>query len=173
MTQPVFTASALSKTYLSGEVEVRALNNVDLEIAEKEVVVLLGPSGSGKSTLLNIMGGLDHPTSGKLFFRDLELTRLSDRDLTNYRRRHVGFVFQFYNLVTSLTAYEYVDDLVESLFGHIGTICRQHAIGAILVEHRVASSMKIADHVLIRNDGEVVFDGAPAQARQSNFWEYF
>jgi putative ABC transport system ATP-binding protein len=89
-------------------VQVHALNNVDLTIAEREVVVLLGPSGSGKTTLLNIMGGLDHPTSGRLFFRDLELTRLNDRDLTSYRRRHVGFVFQFYNLVPSLTAYENV-----------------------------------------------------------------
>ncbi|MGZ5975819.1 MAG: ATP-binding cassette domain-containing protein, partial [Isosphaeraceae bacterium] len=91
MTQPVFTAKSLTKTYVSGEVQVHALNNVDLEIAEKEVVVLLGPSGSGKTTLLNIMGGLDHPTSGRLFFRDRELTSLNDRDLTNYRRRHVGF----------------------------------------------------------------------------------
>jgi putative ABC transport system ATP-binding protein len=108
MTEAIFTATALTKTYVSGEVQVHALNNVDLEIAEKEVVVLLGPSGSGKTTLLNIMGGLDHPTSGKLFFKDLELTGLSDRELTDYRRRHVGFVFQFYNLVPSLTAYENV-----------------------------------------------------------------
>ncbi len=108
MTEAIFTATALTKTYVSGEVQVRALNNVDLEIAEREVVVLLGPSGSGKTTLLNIMGGLDHPTSGKLFFKDLELTGLSDRELTDYRRRHVGFVFQFYNLVPSLTAYENV-----------------------------------------------------------------
>jgi putative ABC transport system ATP-binding protein len=108
MTQPVFTATALTKTYGSGEVQVHALNNVDLMIAEREVVVLLGPSGSGKTTLLNIMGGLDHPTSGRLFFRDLELTGLGDRALTNYRRRYVGFVFQFYNLVPSLTAYENV-----------------------------------------------------------------
>jgi putative ABC transport system ATP-binding protein len=108
MTQAVFTASALTKTYISGEVQVHALSSVDLKISEKEVVVLLGPSGSGKTTLLNIMGGLDHPTSGKLLFRDLELTRLNDRDLTSYRRRHVGFVFQFYNLVPSLTAYENV-----------------------------------------------------------------
>jgi putative ABC transport system ATP-binding protein len=108
MTEAIFTATALTKTYVSGEVQVRALNNVDLEIAEQEVVVLLGPSGSGKTTLLNIMGGLDHPTSGKLFFKDLELTGLSDRELTDYRRRHVGFVFQFYNLVPSLTAYENV-----------------------------------------------------------------
>lgn len=108
MTEAIFTATGLTKTYISGEVQVHALNNVDLEIAEKEVVVLLGPSGSGKTTLLNIMGGLDHPTSGKLFFRDLELTDLSDRGLTDYRRQHVGFVFQFYNLVPSLTAYENV-----------------------------------------------------------------
>src|SRR5262245_17649533 len=117
MMQPVFKASALTKTYVSGEVEVRALNNVDLEIAEKEVVVLLGPSGSGKTTLLNIMGGLDHPTSGRLLFRELELTRLGDRDLTNYRRQHVGFVFQFYNLVPSLTAYENVA-LVTEIASH-------------------------------------------------------
>jgi len=108
MTEAIFTATALTKTYPSGEVQVQALNNVDLEIADKEVVVLLGPSGSGKTTLLNIMGGLDHPTSGKVFFKDLELTGLSDRELTDYRRRHVGFVFQFYNLVPSLTAYENV-----------------------------------------------------------------
>jgi putative ABC transport system ATP-binding protein len=108
MTDAIFTATALTKTYVSGEVQVHALNHVDLEIAEKEVVVLLGPSGSGKTTLLNIMGGLDHPTSGTLFFRDLELTSLDDRGLTDYRRRHVGFVFQFYNLVPSLTAYENV-----------------------------------------------------------------
>jgi putative ABC transport system ATP-binding protein len=98
----------LTKTYTSGEVEVRALRGLDLEIAAGEVVVLLGPSGSGKSTLLNIMGGLDHATDGRLFFKDLELTALDDRGLTEYRRRHVGFVFQFYNLLPSLTAYENV-----------------------------------------------------------------
>jgi putative ABC transport system ATP-binding protein len=108
MTQPVFTASSLTKTYVSGEVTVHALNSVDLEIAEKEVVVLLGPSGSGKTTLLNIMGGLDRPTSGRLFFRKIDLTALEERDLTKYRRDHVGFVFQFYNLVPSLTAQENV-----------------------------------------------------------------
>jgi putative ABC transport system ATP-binding protein len=93
MTQPVFTARGLTKTYVSGEVSVHALNDVDLEIAEREVVVLLGPSGSGKTTLLNIMGGLDRPTSGRLLFRDLDLTGLDDRGLTNYRRQHIGFVF--------------------------------------------------------------------------------
>jgi putative ABC transport system ATP-binding protein len=108
MTEKVFTARALTKTYASGEVEVRALRGVDLEIWAGEVVVLLGPSGSGKSTLLNIMGGLDQATTGSIFFKDIELNQLDDRALTAYRRQHVGFVFQFYNLVPSLTAYENV-----------------------------------------------------------------
>jgi putative ABC transport system ATP-binding protein len=108
MSPPIFTAQGLTKIYGTGETEVRALRGVDLEIATGEVVVLLGPSGSGKSTLLNIMGGLDHATSGRLFFKDIELTALRDSDLTAYRRRHVGFVFQFFNLVPSLTAYENV-----------------------------------------------------------------
>ena len=108
MTESVFAAQALTKTYVSGEVEVQALRGIDLDIVAGEVVVLLGPSGSGKSTLLNIMGGLDHATSGRLFFKTTELTRLNDRGLTAYRRRHVGFVFQFYNLIPSLTAYENV-----------------------------------------------------------------
>ncbi|RDI57171.1 putative ABC transport system ATP-binding protein [Microvirga subterranea] len=104
----VFTARDLTKVYRTGEVEVRALRGLTFEITAGEVVVLLGPSGSGKSTLLNIMGGLDQATSGRLFFKDLDLTTLDDRGLTAYRRRHVGFVFQFYNLVPSLTAYENV-----------------------------------------------------------------
>jgi putative ABC transport system ATP-binding protein len=104
----VFTARALTKVYTSGEVQVHALRGLDVDVSAGEVVVLLGPSGSGKSTLLNIMGGLDHATSGHLFFKDLELTGLNDRDLTAYRRRHVGFVFQFYNLIPSLTAFENV-----------------------------------------------------------------
>jgi len=108
MTDQVFTARALTKVYTSGEVEVRALRGLDLDVSAGEVVVLLGPSGSGKSTLLNIMGGLDTATSGSLFFKDLELTRLDDRALTLYRRQHVGFVFQFYNLIPSLTALENV-----------------------------------------------------------------
>jgi putative ABC transport system ATP-binding protein len=108
MPEILFAAKALTKVYTSGEVRVQALRGLDLEIEAGEVVVLLGPSGSGKSTLLNIMGGLDHATSGTLFFRDLELTNLDDRGLTTYRREHVGFVFQFYNLIPSLTAYENV-----------------------------------------------------------------
>ena len=108
MADTVFSAKDLTKTYVSGEVQVNALQGVNLDVWVGEVVVLLGPSGSGKSTLLNIMGGLDHATSGRLFFRDLELTGLDDRGLTAYRRRHVGFVFQFYNLIPSLTARENV-----------------------------------------------------------------
>jgi putative ABC transport system ATP-binding protein len=108
MNKKVFTAQGLTKVYASGETEVRALRGLDIDIWAGEVVVLLGPSGSGKSTLLNIMGGLDHATSGHMFFRNLELTSLEDRELTTYRRQHVGFVFQFYNLVPSLTAYENV-----------------------------------------------------------------
>jgi putative ABC transport system ATP-binding protein len=104
----VLVAQALTKTYESGKVSVQALRGLDLEICAGEVVVLLGPSGSGKSTLLNIMGGLDRATSGKAYFNDLEVTGLDDRGLTAYRRRHVGFVFQFYNLISSLTAYENV-----------------------------------------------------------------
>jgi putative ABC transport system ATP-binding protein len=105
--QNVFAAHGLTKVY-SGEVPVYALRGVDLEVHSGEVVVLLGPSGSGKSTLLNIMGGLDHATGGTLSFNHVELTALDDRALTAYRRQHVGFVFQFYNLIPSLTASENV-----------------------------------------------------------------
>lgn len=105
---PVFRAEALAKTYRSGEVEVQALRGVDFEAQAGEFLVILGPSGSGKSTFLNIIGGLDTPSAGRAWFQDQELTRLDDRGLTRYRRDHVGFVFQFYNLVPSLTARENV-----------------------------------------------------------------
>ena len=108
MNEKVFTGRGLTKAYTSGEVQVLALQGVDLNVWAGEMIVLLGPSGSGKSTLLNIMGGLDHATSGTLHFKDLELTSLDDSGLTAYRRRHVGFVFQFYNLIPSLTARENV-----------------------------------------------------------------
>ncbi len=104
----ILRTEGITKTYRNGAVEVRALRGVDLALCEGEMVVLLGPSGSGKSTLLNILGALDTPSSGRVFFRDRELTRLSDAALTAFRRDHVGFVFQFYNLVPSLTARENV-----------------------------------------------------------------
>lgn len=99
---------ALTKVYRMGTVEVRALRGVDVDLHEGELVVLLGPSGSGKSTLLNILGGLDAPTSGRVLFRGRELSMDSERALNLYRRNHVGFVFQFYNLIPSLTARENV-----------------------------------------------------------------
>ncbi|HEX7272857.1 MAG TPA: ABC transporter ATP-binding protein [Casimicrobiaceae bacterium] len=104
----VFVARDLCKTYRMGEVEVRALRDLDLEIFEGEFVVLLGPSGSGKSTLLNILGGLDVPTSGLARWRDHDLGAADEATLTQYRRDHVGFVFQFYNLIPSLTVRENV-----------------------------------------------------------------
>ncbi|HEX6902851.1 MAG TPA: ABC transporter ATP-binding protein [Thermoanaerobaculia bacterium] len=111
--EPVFRARGLAKTYRMGEVEVPALQAVDLDLAAGEFVVLLGPSGSGKSTLLNILGGLDAPTSGSVRFLDHELTRADEEELTRYRREHVGFVFQFYNLIPSLTARENVELVTE------------------------------------------------------------
>ncbi|MFA7429346.1 MAG: ABC transporter ATP-binding protein [Rhodospirillaceae bacterium] len=110
MPEPVVTlrARGLSKVYRSGEIEVVALRGVDLDLIEGEMVALLGPSGSGKSTLLNILGGLDQPTTGHVLFRGEDITAAGERRLTLYRREHVGFVFQFYNLIPSLTARENV-----------------------------------------------------------------
>ncbi|MEZ6011500.1 MAG: ABC transporter ATP-binding protein [Hyphomonas sp.] len=103
----------LERTYVTGEVEVRALRGVDVSLRRGELVVLLGPSGSGKSTLLNILGGLDRPTAGELHFDGHDLSAASDADLTKFRRRAVGFVFQFYNLVAGLTARENVSLVTE------------------------------------------------------------
>jgi putative ABC transport system ATP-binding protein len=105
---PVFRARGLTKVYPMGDVEVHALRSADLDLYPGEFMVLLGASGSGKSTLLNILGGLDVPTSGTVWFRDHDLTAADDAGLTRYRREHVGFVFQFYNLIPSLTARENV-----------------------------------------------------------------
>jgi putative ABC transport system ATP-binding protein len=109
----VFRARGLSKIYRMGEVEVVALRSVDLDLYGGEFVVLLGPSGSGKSTLLNILGGLDTATSGQVLYSGQDLTRANDRELTAFRRDHVGFVFQFYNLIPSLTARENVAAVTE------------------------------------------------------------
>ena len=114
--ETVFAARKLGKTYRTGEVEVRALHDVDLEVARGEFIVLLGPSGSGKSTLLNILGGLDVPSTGQVVFNGQDLSAADESELTAYRRRHVGFVFQFYNLIPSLTVREnvaLVTDIVE------------------------------------------------------------
>ena len=114
---PVFQTRELCKTYRSGAGEVRALQHVNLDIYPGEFIVLLGPSGSGKSTLLNILGGLDRPTSGSAHFADHELNGASDDELTKFRREHVGFVFQFYNLMPSLTVQENVE-LVTDIAEH-------------------------------------------------------
>lgn len=106
--RPIFEARGLSKIYQMGEVQVEALRGVDLDLSEGELVILLGPSGSGKSTLLNILGGLDAPSSGRVRYRDRELAVFDDAAMTRYRREYVGFVFQFYNLIPSLTARENV-----------------------------------------------------------------
>jgi putative ABC transport system ATP-binding protein len=109
----VFRTTGLIKDYRVGEVQVRALRGVDLELYAGELVVFLGPSGSGKSTLLNILGGLDTATAGVVLYQDRDLTRATDRDRTEYRRTHVGFIFQFYNLIPSLTARENVAVVTE------------------------------------------------------------
>jgi putative ABC transport system ATP-binding protein len=113
MAEIVFEAKGVTKTYRTGNIEVRALAGVDLRLFAGELVVLLGPSGSGKSTLLNILGGLDHATSGEVSFVGRDIAQLDDHGLTAYRRDHVGFVFQFYNLIPSLTARENVDLVTE------------------------------------------------------------
>ena len=105
----IFRTEGLKKVYGEGTALVHALRGVDLEIPEGEIVVLLGPSGSGKSTLLNIIGGLNHASEGRVWFRDQELTAMTDRQLVAYRRDHVGFVFQFYNLMPTLSARENIE----------------------------------------------------------------
>ena len=106
---PLFALRGVCRTYGEGETAVRALIDVDLDIDAGELIVLLGPSGSGKSTLLNILGALDRPTAGVVAFRGEPLTGKSDQALTQFRRKHVGFIFQFYNLIPSLTARENVE----------------------------------------------------------------
>src|SRR6476469_2511852 len=131
---PVFAARALTKVYQMGEVTVRALRGVDFDLFGREFVVLLGPSGSGKSTLLNILGGLDVPTSGEVVYQDHQLTSADDAELTEYRRTHVGFVFQFYNLIPSLTARENVT-LVTDIAEHPMTA--EQALGMVGLGHRL------------------------------------
>ncbi len=109
----IFRVENLKKNYPMGEITVHALRDVSLEVSAGEFLVILGPSGSGKSTLLNIIGGIDSPTDGRVFFKDEELSRYTESQLTRYRRRHIGFVFQFYNLMPNLTAQENVEMATE------------------------------------------------------------
>ena len=113
MSDVVFSARGVTKIYDMGEVQVHALRGVDLDLFAGEMMVMLGPSGSGKSTILNILGGLDRATGGTVLYRNFDITRATERELTQYRRSHVGFVFQFYNLIPSLTALENVAAVTE------------------------------------------------------------
>jgi putative ABC transport system ATP-binding protein len=130
----VFRATGITKVYHMGEVKVHALRGVDLELVESEFVVLLGPSGSGKSTLLNILGGLDVPSGGQVYYRDRDLTVAGETALTEYRRHHIGFVFQFYNLIPSLTAREniaLVAEIVEN------PMAPEEALGLVKLTERM------------------------------------
>ncbi|MEF3049038.1 ABC transporter ATP-binding protein [Pseudotabrizicola sp. L79] len=120
MRKNTFSTKGLTKVYGEGRSAVHALRGVDLVIPDGEIVVLLGPSGSGKSTLLNIIGGLDRATEGEVFFQDQNLGDMTDSQLTRYRRDHVGFVFQFYNLMPSLTARENVELVTEIALDPMG-----------------------------------------------------
>ncbi|MFO1184197.1 MAG: ABC transporter ATP-binding protein [Bauldia sp.] len=131
---PVFQIRGLTKTYRSGESEVQALRGIDADLHQGEIVVMLGPSGSGKSTFINIIGGLDSATSGSARFREHELVGAPDRDLTLYRRDHVGFVFQFYNLIPSLTARENVALVTEIAANPISP---EEALAAVGLDRRI------------------------------------
>jgi putative ABC transport system ATP-binding protein len=130
----VFEAQAVTKTYHVGEVDVHALRGVDMDLREGELVCLLGPSGSGKSTLLNILGGLDVPTSGCVLYRGRDITTATEAELTEYRRHHVGFVFQFYNLIPSLTARENVELVIEIV---ANPLAPEEALGLVGLEDRL------------------------------------
>jgi putative ABC transport system ATP-binding protein len=133
-TTPDFVARGLTKVYVVGEVEVHALRGVDLDLHAGEFVVLLGASGSGKSTLLNILGGLDTPTAGSVRFRNEELAGADESTLTRFRRRQVGFVFQFYNLIPSLTALENVALVTEIAEAPMAP---REALALVGLEHRL------------------------------------
>ena len=154
----VFHAHNVTKVYTMGEIEVQALHSVTLDLYDGELVVLLGPSGSGKSTLLNILGALDVPSSGEVYYHDHILTKANDAELTRFRREHVGFVFQFYNLIPSLTALENVEVVTElsdhplsaeEALGMVGLLDRMNHFPAQLSggeQQRVAIARAIVKH---------------------------
>ena len=170
----VFRGRGLTKIYDMGEVQVHALRGVDVDLFAGELVVLLGPSGSGKSTLLNILGGLDTASGGQVSYRGRDLTRATDKELTEYRRFHVGFVFQFYNLIPSLTALENVSAVTdiakdpmkgEDALVLVGLGDRQHHFPAQLSggeQQRVAIARAIAKNpaVLLCDEPTGALDSA-------------
>ncbi|UCE72692.1 MAG: ABC transporter ATP-binding protein [Nitrospiraceae bacterium] len=172
--EKVFQSSGITKSYEMGEVSVHALRGVDMELYAGELVVLLGPSGSGKSTLLNILGGLDTATSGQVSYKNKDLTKASDRELTEYRRFHVGFVFQFYNLIPSLTAIENVSIVTEiagdpmdpeEALGRVGLANRLHHFPSQLSggeQQRVAIARAVAKNpeVLLCDEPTGALDSA-------------
>jgi putative ABC transport system ATP-binding protein len=172
-TNPAFFARGLTKTYGEGHSAVHALRGVDIEIRKGEIVVLLGPSGSVKSTLLNIMGGLDRACSGTIAFDGEELTTMTDRQLTGYRRDHVGFVFQFYNLMPSLTARENVE-LVTEIARH--PMDPDDALGLVGLGERVdhfpaqlsgGEQQRVAIARAVAKEPEVLFCDEPTGALDS------
>jgi putative ABC transport system ATP-binding protein len=172
--EPVFRLEGVQKRYGEGEAAVLALRGVDLTVARGELIVLLGPSGSGKSTLLNILGGLDRPSAGHAWFGSLDLATAGDKEITHFRRHHVGFVFQFYNLIASLTAEENVELVTEvadepmaaaEALALVGLANRAHHLPAQLSggeQQRVAIARAIAKrpHVLLCDEPTGALDVA-------------
>jgi putative ABC transport system ATP-binding protein len=172
--EPVFRLEGVQKRYGEGEAAVLALRGVDLTVARGELIVLLGPSGSGKSTLLNILGGLDRPSAGHAWFGSLDLATAGDKEITHFRRHHVGFVFQFYNLIASLTAEENVELVTEvadepmaaaEALALVGLANRAHHFPAQLSggeQQRVAIARAIAKrpHVLLCDEPTGALDVA-------------
>ena len=171
--QTAFVTRGLTKVYGEGHAAVHALRGVDIDVPQGEIVVMLGASGSGKSTLLNILGGLDRATEGEVFFQNTNLSELNDRELTLYRRRHVGFVFQFYNLMPSLTAGENVELVTEIAENPMPA---EEALDLVGLDHRLdhfpsqlsgGEQQRVAIARAIAKQPEVLFCDEPTGALDS------
>lgn len=127
--KPLVTAKHISKSFTLGEITIQALNDISFQIENGELVVVLGPSGSGKSTFLNILGGIDSASAGEIFYQDIPLHLADQRQLTNYRRAHVGFVFQFYNLMPNLTALENIQLSADMNIASLDAVELLHQVG--------------------------------------------
>ncbi|MCW9036129.1 MAG: ABC transporter ATP-binding protein [Rhodospirillales bacterium] len=172
--QSLFKTRGLTKVYVTGDVEIHALRGIDLDIYQGEIIVLLGHSGSGKSTFLNILGGLDRPTAGSVFYKEDEITTLNDGGLTKYRRDHVGVVFQFYNLIPSLTAKENVALVTEIARDPMAP---EEALALVGLEDRVdhfpsqlsgGEQQRVAIARAIAKRPDVMFCDEPTGALDSN-----